>query len=141
MKRFLKWTVITLMTAVFLFLATVAWLGSDYVYAVYVLPLYYGEEDLHVVSTAAAETRVPRPLEPEEPILIDVHGSPVPAARFLRRCLHVQNPEFRLFTRDGSGEIELYVISHERSGKTEVHKAVFIGILHQHDRAKLVALE
>lgn len=141
MKRFFKWLALVVLVSWLLLSTTVTLLGYQYVYAFEILPLFYEEETLHMRSTAALEVRVPRPREPEEPIRIDVHSSPLSALRFLKRCLHVQNPDFCLFTRDDSSEIELYVISHERGGKTEVHKAVFVGILHQHERAKMVVLD
>lgn len=141
MKRFIKWFLVVLVVAWMLFSTMVTWWGWEYVYAFELMPRFYQEEALHTVSASVIESRVPRPREPGKPIWIDVHGSPGPPLHFLKRCLHVQNPDFRLFTRDGSSEVELYVISRERNGITLVHKAVFVGILHQHERAKLVALE
>ncbi len=141
MKRFTKWFLVTALVGWMLFSTVVTWFGFEYVYAFEVMPRFYEDEVVHTVSTRAIEWRLPRPREPEEPIQIDVHGSPGPPLRFLKRCLQLQNADFCLFTRDGSSEVELYVISRERDGTTAVHKAVFVGILHQHERAKLVALE
>lgn len=141
MQRFIKWF-LGIMAGGWVLLSTVVTLlGWEYVYAFEFMPRFYEDEVLYVASTVVPEAQVPRPWEPEEPIRIDVHGSPGPPLRFLKRCLHLQNADFRLFTRDGSDEIELYVVSRERDGTTEVHKAVFVGILHQHERAKFVALE
>lgn len=141
MKRFTKWFLIVAVVGWMLFSTTVTFFGWQYVYAFEVAPLFYAEEPDLNAATSVGEVQLPRPLEPEELIRIDVHGSPGPPLRFLKRCLHVQNPDFRLFTREGNNEIELYVISHGRGGKTEVHKAVFVGISHQHERAKMVVLD
>lgn len=141
MKRCMKWLVICLLGGWLLVATAVALLGFEYVYAFEIVPLWHEEDQPRVELTSVPEARWPRPREPAEPIRIDVHGSPGPGLRFLKCCLHVQNPDFYLFTRDGSDEIELYVISHERDGKIEVHKAVFVGMRHQHDQARMVVLE